>query len=673
MIHTARARGLVVAMTSLAVSLSLVGVVTPTAVTPAQAVTTTVTNTAHLDFLLDTVTPTAVAGHTTYRLASEPALTVPWTYADARPGGTFERVGGGTLDPTTGDYTQGAYNADDITRAAVVYIRHWQQFRDRASKDKAYELLRAAAYLQTTTGPDRGNVVLWMQSDGELNPSAEPVELPDPSDSDASYWLARSIWAFGEGYAAFAKTDPDFARFLQTRLRLGVGAVERQSLDQYGHYTVSDGKRVPAWLIVNGADATAEASLGLSAYVEAAPRDRRVEKALGELLEGVAAMGTPTNTWPYGAILPWAKSRAMWHAWSSEMGAGLARGAEALDRPRLLRPAITEAVSFDPTLITAGGPDNAWYPSPVDKTQIAYGADSRVQTLLAVADTARLPGLRDLAAMNASWFFGTNASGEPVYDPTTGVTYDGVAADGTINRNSGAESTIHGLLTMLALDAHPKVRAAAVGTDTAVSRDGLRMVEAEKSTATTGSVVTPTSAWTGESQWSGGAYVQLDRGERAVLDLGPSDQKRRIEPVSWLTVRGSARSKWTVGRQRSTLMHHVGAQGLSEVPGALLPQRLRPLVSARTSSVTVKSVRGAVQLDGVLVRPDVSSAVLSGDAGVTTLLSSIATRRSTVDATVEAGFSRYDDRGRLVASGTVGRSGSVSVEAGGFTVLKSRR
>ncbi len=30
------------------------------------------------------------------------------------------------------------------------------------------------------TGPNAGNVVLWMQPDGTLNPSAEPVELPDP-------------------------------------------------------------------------------------------------------------------------------------------------------------------------------------------------------------------------------------------------------------------------------------------------------------------------------------------------------------------------------------------------------------------------------------------------------------------------------------------------------------
>ena len=108
-----------------------------------------------------------------------------------------------------------------------------------------------------------------MQPDGTLNPSAEPVELPDPSDSDASYWLARTIWALGEGYAAFEDVDPAFAAFLRDRLELSIDAVDRQVLDRYGDHLDIDGEPAPAWLIADGADATAEAVLGLSAYVAA--------------------------------------------------------------------------------------------------------------------------------------------------------------------------------------------------------------------------------------------------------------------------------------------------------------------------------------------------------------------------------------------------------------------
>ena len=85
------------------------------------------TNLAHLDFLGDRVTPPQQAGHTTYRLAQEPAVGTLWTYADRQADGSFKRVGGGTYDAAHDTYGQGAFNADDMARAAVVYLRHWKQ------------------------------------------------------------------------------------------------------------------------------------------------------------------------------------------------------------------------------------------------------------------------------------------------------------------------------------------------------------------------------------------------------------------------------------------------------------------------------------------------------------------------------------------------------------------
>jgi hypothetical protein len=104
--------------------------------------------------------------------------------------------------------------------------------------------------------------------------------------------------------------------------------------------------------------------------------------------------------------------------------------------------------------------------------------------------------------------------GGGVYDPATGRTFDGINPDRTVNRNSGAESTIHGLLSMLALDAHPAVaaRARVAGRQAQVT---WQLVEAEAGALTgAAEVVTPAEAWTGESAWSGGAYVRLGPGGR---------------------------------------------------------------------------------------------------------------------------------------------------------------
>ena len=644
----------------------------------APAAPAPLTNLAHLDFLLDQASPPELAEHTTYRLAEQPALTFPWTYADARDGGTFQRVGGGPLDPATGYWGQGAYNSDDIARAAVVYLRDWKQTGSATSRASAYELLRSVAYLQTSSGPNAGNVVLWMQPDGTLNPSPEPVELPDPSDSGESYWLARSLWAFGEGYAAFAADDPEFAAFLQQRLQLGVGALERDSLSRYGQYADADGVKVPAWLIVDGADASAEAVLGLAAYSAAVPGDAAARSALAELAEGIAKMGAgDTRTWPYGAILPWAQSRSMWHAWSSQMPAALAEASTVLGDAGLLAPAIADSAGFVPTLLTAGGPDNAWYPTPIERVQIAYGADSRLQSLLAVADAANRPGFSDLAGMMGAWYFGMNKAGEPVYDPATGVTYDGVQADGSINRNSGAESTIHGLLSMIALDAHPEVAARAVAVTRTTAIEGLSTVEAEAATSTTGTVVTPESAWTGESQYGGGAYLSLARGQRATIAIPGSATLRHVEPVTFQPNPGSASSLWTAKLLPLGLVRdRAGEQGITAVPGVLLPQPTLLPVPAKRDSVTVTGVSGTVALDAVIVRPLLSRLVLEGEAGQagsTELVHSteVVPQRTTVGTAGAAATLRsYDRAGVLVEERAITGTTKVTVRAGGFVVVE---
>jgi len=283
------------------------------------------TNLDHLDFLGDRVAPPAQARHTTYRLSSEPQVGVLWTYADHQDDGSYRRVGGGPYHADTDTYDQGAFNADDIARAAVVYLRDWRQTGDASSRDHAYELLRGLTYLQTASGPNAGNVVLWQQPDGTLNPSPIIKETPDPSDSDASYWLARSVWALGEGYARFKKADPDFARFLKRRLDLGVAALDRQVLDSYGDYMNVDGRRTPKWLVVDGADASAEAVLGLASYARAGGRDSAEARVLQSITPtrepGVYAV-TPG---PYGSGWRRTATTMTWTDCSPRSGRSCAR------------------------------------------------------------------------------------------------------------------------------------------------------------------------------------------------------------------------------------------------------------------------------------------------------------------------------------------------------------
>jgi hypothetical protein len=651
--------------------------VTPSAAGAAPFAPAPLTNLAHLDSLTAEVAPPAQTGHTTYQLAAHPSLGVLWVYANAQPDGGYQVTGGGSYDAATGTYGQGAYDADDIARAAVVYLRHWRQDGDTHSRDEAYQLLRGLTYLQTASGPDAGDVVLWMQPDGTLNAEPTPPDSPNPSDAGPSYWVARTVWALGEGYADFRSADPAFAAFLRDRMDLAVAALDRQVLSSYGTYQTVDGVRVPAWLIVDEADATSEAMIGLSAYV-AAGGSGAARTALEEFAEGVAALGGgDARDWPYGALLPWAVSRSDWHAWAAQMPSGLADAAAALHRPGLLAPALRDAAVFTPHLLTATGPDNSLAPAPVDPTQIAYGADSRVQALLSVAAATHTPGPRELAGVAAGWFFGQNPAGARMYDPATGVTYDGVNADGTVNHNSGAESTIHGLLTMEALDAAPDVARIAEASGHVVARDGQRVVEAEAATLTgAAQVVTPASAWTGESQWSGGAYVSTAPGATLRWSIPPADQPRIVAPIADLVDGGAGELDFTAGRAPLGTVRFGGggAQGVSPAPGALTPVTLAGTLPAGAGEIAATASGGSGALDALLLQPLVSQLVTgSAGHGVALLASAAGTARTVTVALPGSGPATVtgygaDGRTRSVRVAD-GATVSVTVPAGGFAIV----
>lgn len=633
------------------------------------------TNLDHLDWLGARIPLRPVAGHTTYDVAAEPRAQALWVYANHNADGTYTRVGGGAYDATTNTYSQGAYDADDIARAAVVYLRDWTQTGQRSSRQQARQLLRTLTYLQTSTGPNAGNVVLWMQPDGTLNPSAIPKDQPDPSDSANSYWLARTIWALGEGYADFRTADPSFANFLSARLRLAVGALDRDSLRHYGTYLMVDGRRTPAWLITGGADASGEALLGLAAYVHAGGGGR-ARGALTELAGGVAAMqGGGPGVWPFGAILPAATSRSMWHAWGGLAPAGLTRAGLTVGRRGWVRDGAVDSDTFTPWLLTAGGPDNGLLPTPVDQSQIAYGVDSRVESALASADALHSRGPEEVAGLVAAWFFGANPAGVPVYDPATGTTVDGIAADGTINLNAGAESTIHTELTMLALDAHPLAARIALLAATS-SRDGLVTVQAEDGVLTGGATtVTPPSLWTGESQYGGTGYVHVPTGGSVTISV-PGGAATVVLPV--INFQHGSRTVVSVCSSDRTLGRiHVGAvgpSGQSAAPGALLPATLpRDLPAGNGRTITLTAHGGGADIDAVMVEPVVDTVVHSAAGNGVELATnpSARTRTLRIAGVLPAAVEMFDGAGAPRAAFTVTHARAIRIPAGRYAIITS--
>jgi hypothetical protein len=588
-----------------------------------------VINLGHLDFLHDSVTypSTPPTGHST----TEPGTPIDtwWVYANYNPAaGTYTRTGGGNYDPSTNTYGQGAFDTDDVTRAAVAYLTHYRYYRDRHSLELAHAALRFVMYMQTATGPNAGNFVLWMQPGGALNLTPTPPDSPNPSDSGASFWLARSIWAIGEGYATFRMVDPSFARALAARMDLALARLDAELVaPNSGQYSLLHGYRTPKWLIADGSDASSEALLGLGAYYAATgnAEARKLGEAFGAGIAGYQ-LGTSTD-WAWQALLPFAGSVSLWHAWGAHMDMALATAGPALGHPEWLAPAERDANSFEVHQQLSFGAINGLLPGPDDLSQIAYGAETTVDGLLFLGRATGNDAYRRWAGIAATWFFGDNRAGVAMYQPASGVVYDGLNGDGSINRNSGAESTIEGLLALMNVVNDPVARGY-LGYNRISAQVTYQKVEAEAGTLSgAATVVTPASAWTGEALWSDGKYVDLAAGgSDRITVTTPADGRylvylvfdKQMGPAGSVGVEVSVDGV-PAGQDNEGA---AGAQGVSPNPDYLwidsLPVRQQLTAGAHSVRLDYFGSGGShAKIDAILVQPMIESKVLEDGNGAT--------------------------------------------------------
>ena len=586
-------------------------------------------NLAHLDFLHSSVPypGTPPAGHST----TEPGTPIDtwWVYAnfDAATR-TYTRTGGGKYSLSTNTYGQGSFDTDDVTRAAVAYLTHYRYYHDRHSLQLARGALRFVMYMQTATGLNAGNFVLWMQPDGALNLTPTPPDSPNPSDSGASFWLARSIWALGEGYATFRTVDNAFASALAARLNLAMNRLDAELVTpNSGQYALIHGYRTPKWFIADGADASSEALLGLSAYYAATgnPEARKLGEAFGRGIAGFQ-LGS-VRDWPWRALLPFVGSVSLWHAWGAHMVMALATAGRDLGHPEWLAPAERDANSFETHQQLSFGAINGLLPAPDDLSQIAYGAETTVDGLLFLGRATGNDAYRRWAGIAATWFFGNNRAGVAMYQAATGVVYDGLNGDGGINRNSGAESTIEGLLAVMNVVNDPVGRGY-LGYHRLLKQTSYQKVEAE-SGALSGraTVVTPASAWTGEALWSNGQYVDLAAsGSDRIPVIAPADGGYLVYLVFDKQI-GSLDSVGVTMSVDGTQPGRdgeggAGAQGVSPNPDYLwidslaVPQRL----TAGAHTVTLKYAGNGgshAKIDAILLQPTIESKVIDDGNGAT--------------------------------------------------------
>ena len=318
-------------------------------------------NTVHLDFLGDAVAPPAAGGP--HDLPAGTGAAGRGAVDLRRPPGRRRLQARSAAARTTRrpTPTDRAPSTPTTSRG-----RPWstcatgRQTGDRRSRRRAYALLRGLTYLQTASGPN-GRERRAVDA-ARRDPASErrPARGARPLRQRPSYWLARTVWALGEGYRAFRVNDPAFAR-LPARAA-GTAPSVRSTARCSTPTPAPRSSTVGACRPGSSSTAPTPPPRRCSASRRTStPAGRRPPgAALGRFGEGVAALGstggqTTCCAWPYGAVLPYALSRSIWHAWGVQMPAALAGAAVALDAPRPARSALADAASFTPHLLVAGG------------------------------------------------------------------------------------------------------------------------------------------------------------------------------------------------------------------------------------------------------------------------------------------------------------------------------
>jgi len=340
---------------------------------------------------------------------------------------------------------EGIACVDDAARAAVVYLRHYEFTKNESSLTKAKSLLRFVIKMQT----DDGDFYNFIFADHTINRDGKT------SFKSFGWWAARGVWSMSMGYRIFKEIDPRFADLLKRRINLSIPHVE-MLMKKYGEVKAAGQLRIPQWLVYDsGADVTSELLLGLTEYYRAT-NDERVRVLIKKLSDGLMVMQDGNAaTFPHGLHRSW---ETMWHMWGNGQTQALAYAGKICNDTAMIRSAEMEAKDFYSRLLIQGFIKELDIANPEMKSeyeQIAYAVRPMVVGLIRLYEATQNVLYIKMAGLAASWFFGNNVLQQSMFNAENGRCFDGITDPHTINKNSGAESTVEALHTFVELEQYP--------------------------------------------------------------------------------------------------------------------------------------------------------------------------------------------------------------------------
>lgn len=344
-----------------------------------------------------------------------------------------------------GDDDEGFACVDDASRAGIYYLRSGILNKDEERIRKNKMLVRFLMYMQA----DNGYFYNFIWDDYSINKDFKT------SVAQPNWWSWRALWTLSESYSYYKNTDTEFADQILMKINKLIDKT-KENIKSDKEYINEAGISIPNWFPARGAaDQASVLLLGLNEYYGIS-HDEVILDYIKSLCEGIMDMQIKDDSNQFnGAFLSWMNT---WHAWGNLQSYALLKSYNTLKDEKILGAVLNELNGFYDQLIAEGyinsfkvarEKENIESSDMNKFSQIAYNIRPMVFALMEAFRITHDEKYAEKAGTVAAWFFGNNAAGVRMYNPDTGIIYDGINSDDDVNKNSGAESTIEALLSLL--------------------------------------------------------------------------------------------------------------------------------------------------------------------------------------------------------------------------------
>lgn len=350
-----------------------------------------------------------------------------------------------------GDDDEGIACIDDAARAAIFYLEYYKAYNDSNSLNKFNKLVDFVLYMQA----ENGLFYNFIWEDGSINKTFKT------SVAEPNWWSWRALWALMEYSKQFENLLDNKTISVKQSIEKTIAAI-KLDIPKEKEKILIDGIKLPTWLPSKFAsDQAALLIIILTDYYKAS-HDKSILDYLTSLTQGIMMMQLSDNEFEFdGVFLSW---QNVWHGWGNSQSYALLKAYRVLNDEKIKTSALSELNNFYDWLIQNDFLNYFKVQKNHDKieivesnkySQIAYNIRPMVFALLEAYNITLDSSYAIKAGQVAQWFAGRNPACAVMYNPHNGIFYDGIENENLVNKNSGAESTIEGLLSLLKISLNP--------------------------------------------------------------------------------------------------------------------------------------------------------------------------------------------------------------------------